>query len=275
MNVIKEKSYADLKYWKLGSNAFGRPSMYVHSFLWDGILIDTGQSRVKNEISEALQSESIDKIILTHHHEDHSGNVEAIKKLKNIDAYGSSLCTQYMLKPKWLEPARWMTWGQHSAADIIPFSEEYIETDHYKIDIIATPGHAADQVSLYNAEKGWLFSGDIFIHDYIKVFMRDEMIDLQIASIQKLLNFDFDVLLCNHQPILSGGKKRLYNKLQFLLDFYGKIEHLHHKGLSESGIIHNLGIKESGSVFWLSFGQLSQKNMIRSTINAIKNKSKL
>lgn len=271
MNVITEKSYEDLKYWKLGSDAFGKPSMYVHSFLWDGLLIDTGQPRVEKEFSEALQTKSIDKIILTHHHEDHSGNVEAIKKLKNINAYASPLCCTYMVKPSRVEPARWMTWGQNTPAQMIPLKDKSIHTDKYTLDIIDTPGHAADQISLYNAERGWLFSGDIFIHDYVKIFMRDEKIDEQISSIQKLLRLDFDVLLCNHQPILTGGKKRLENKLQFLLDFYGNIEKLYHKGYSEKSIMQDLGLKELRSIVWMSFGQLSMKNMVRSTIHAINN----
>lgn len=273
MNTIEIKTFEDLKYYKLGSNAWGKPNIYVYCFLLDGLLIDTGQPRVEQELIKALKDESIDRIILTHHHEDHSGNIEAIKKLKAINAYGSNLCCELMKKPKKLEPARWVTWGQNKSAELIPFENDVINTEKYQLQIIPTPGHAIDQISLYEKEKGWLFSGDLFIHDYVKVFMRPEKIDQQIHSIKKLLELDFDVLMCNHQPKFSKGKVHLQAKLNFLEDFYGKVADQYHMGKNTKAIMEALQMKEDRFTQIFSLGQLSKKNMVNSVIEAIKDKS--
>ncbi len=271
MNILQKKSFQDIDYWKLGSNPFGKPKMYVHCFLVDGLLIDTGQPRIRKELLTALQSEPIHRIIVTHHHEDHSGNIEAIKRLKNVEAFSSPLCCELMRNPKIVEPPRYITWGQPTKAGLIPLPPKTtLETDRYSFEIIDTPGHAIDQISLHEANQGWLFSGDLYVHDYVKLFMRDEDMNLQIESIQKLLQLDFDTLLCNHQPIFSNGKERLQTKLQFLQDLYGRIEAGHSKGLNEREIMQVLGWEEFRFAKWISFGQLSRVNMVRSVLKGLK-----
>lgn len=271
MNTIQQKSFQSIKYWQLGSNLLGKPQMYVHCFLVDGLLIDTGQPRVKKELLAALENESIDRILLTHHHEDHSGNVEAIKALKMVKAYASPLCCEIMKKPARVEPARWVTWGQHTKANLLPWRNNTIETANFNFQILNTPGHAIDQISLYEPNQGWLFSGDLFVHHYIKAFMREENIGEQIVSIKKLVQLDFDVLFCNHQPVFSEGKKRLQIKLQFLEDFYGKVKREYEKGKDVKDIMRALDLKENRFLVWFSLGQLSRANMVRSVIRSVEN----
>ena len=269
MNSLKISHHDDVVLFQLGSNLLGKPQMYVYSYWADGLLIDTGQRRVQKEFLKLLDAYQIDKILLTHSHEDHSGNVEAIKRLKSIDAYGSPKCVELMQSPPRIEPARYITWGQNTPADISPLDlTASIETSNYKFEIIETPGHAIDQINFYERNQGWLFSGDLFVNDYIKAFMREEVISDQIKSIQRVLQLDFDVLFCNHQPVLSGGKSRLQSKLQFLQDFYGKVVIEYQKGLNPKQIMQSLGINEMWAMKLLSLGQLSRLNMVKSVIQS-------
>jgi len=270
MKAIERREHEDVTYWKLGFDLFGKPKMYVYIFLIDGLLIDTGMVWLSNEINDALASESVDKIILTHHHEDHTGNVESIKKAKGVSAYGSHKCCELMKSPAKVEPARWITWGQNKPATILALDiKATLKTAGHDLRIIETPGHAIDHISLYDADKGWLFSGDIYVHDYINVFMRDEDIGLQVTSIRKLLQLEFDVLFCNHQPILKNGKIRLANKLQFLEDFLGRVTDVYELGMSPKVIMKELDLKENRLIKMMSLGQLSRLNMIKSAMNTI------
>jgi len=274
MNLLQKKTFQDLTYFKLGSNLFGKPKMFVYSFLIDEMLIDTGQPRIRNDFLAALKKETLQKILVTHHHEDHSGNIEAIKRLKNIEAYASPLCCDILKNPPKVEPARWVTWGQMPKAQLLPLhqNQPFITPNGlYSFEVLGTPGHAIDQISLYESNRGWLFSGDLFVHDYVKMFMRDENIADQITSIQKLLELDFEVLFCNHQPVFSNPKPRLQNKLQFLQDFYGKIEVVYQKGFtSPKEVMKVLELKEYHFMQAFSFGQLSRVNMVKSALKCIK-----
>lgn len=268
MNVVSKSEIDNISLFKLGSNFLGRPRMYVYSFLVDGMLIDTGQPRVEKEFLKILAKEHIDKIILTHHHEDHAGNVTAIKKAKNIDAFASHLCVEKLKNPVRVEPARWITWGQNKKSVVIPFETNQIITKNYQFQIIHTPGHAPDQISLYEANQGWLFSGDLFVHERIKIFMRDENIHDQITSIERCLELDFQALLCNHQPLKKNGKKALRNKLEYLKNFRDEVLALHDKGLKTNAIKKKLNIRVDNSIKILSLGQLSLENMIQSVLKA-------
>ncbi len=271
MNHLSRSCIEDVRLFKLGSNILGKPNVYVYSFLVDGLLIDTGQPLVGREFVEILQEEDIDKIILTHHHEDHSGNVELIKKSKGINAYGSSLCCEIMLSPPRIEPARLVSWGQNKAARILPIDMSVpIKTDSYSFQVFHTPGHAADQISLYEANRGWLFPGDLFVHDYIRAFMRTENMGEQIQSIDMLLTLDFTVLFCHHQPVSKNAKQRLANKLNFLEDFYGKVKEAYLEGMNPKQIMKFLGLKEQRLIKFISLGQLSTMNMIHSVIRDLK-----
>ena len=51
-----------------------------------------------------------------------------------------------------------------------------IKTEHHNFQVIETPGHCPDHVSLYEPEQGWFFSGDLFVSEDQKVFRADEEI---------------------------------------------------------------------------------------------------
>ena len=272
MNDISYEPFDQVHAWRSGSNLLGSPQIYVYCYLIDGILIDTAHPRIRKELLGALKDYTIDQILLTHHHEDHSGNVEAIMELKNIKSYGSKLCCELMQKPAKVEPARWLTWGQHTAADVIPIEHPMIESEHYTFDIIDTPGHAPDQISLYVASEGWLFSGDIYLNDYIKMYMRDEVIGDQILSLRKLLTLEVQKMFCCHQPIMINPSQRLRNKLQYLEDFYGNIIRLYQQGMSANQIMKALGYRDQLGLKIMSLGQLSLTNMVKSAIDTFERK---
>ena len=268
MNSISSEYYGPIKAYKLGSNLLGKPRIYVYSFLVDNVLIDTGQTLIQKELNDALQDESLQKIIVTHHHEDHSGNIESIKKSKKVEAYASPLCCELLRNPPKLEPARLIFWGQNKPAYPLPLSlTEHIQTEHYNFEIIETPGHSIDHISLLEKNEGWLFSGDVYVHDFVNIFMRNENIANQIRSIQKLLKFEFDILLCCHQPIRNNGKQRLEKKLNFLIEFFETVKSEHLKGKRPSEIMKSTPYKESYVTKFLSMGQISRKNMIKSVID--------
>jgi len=269
VKVITKSLFEDIKMWSMGTNLLGRPQMYVYSYLVDGLLIDTGQPRIRKKFLAEIKDENIDKIIVTHHHEDHSGNIEAIKKSKGIQAFGSKKCAEILTSPPIVTPAQWITWGQNGKANlkILDISQP-IKTHKYSFQVIMTPGHAEDQISLYERNRGWLFSGDLYINSTIKIFMTNEFIDEQISSIKTLMRLDFDVLLCCHNPKFVNGKKYLKSKLEFLENFYDKVAIEFEKGLDAKQIMKVLNINEDRIAKAYSLGRLSKLNMVKSVIRS-------
>ena len=88
----------------------------------------------------------------------------------------------------------------------------------------------------------------------------------QIESLKKILAYDFDALFCCHRPCLKNGKKHLQRKLDYLEDLYGNIRTLSRKGYSPKEIIRKLGNGSDRKVKWITMGNASFANMVRSAM---------
>lgn len=84
---------------------------------------------------------TLSDILVTHHHFDHVGGVERLKKLT-----GARVCG----------PAREDIPGRDVALD----QGQQVEVLGYAFDIIAVPGHTLGHIAFYQPEQHWLFCGD-------------------------------------------------------------------------------------------------------------------
>ena len=142
----------------------------------------------------------------------------------------------------------------------------------YEFTIVPIPGHSVDMVALYEPNKKWLLSADLFVNTFIGYFMREESVSTQINSIKKILELDFNILLCSHNPQLKNGKEKLKKKLNFLENFYAQVAELYHAGNSAKKIMQQLNLKEYWFVRLISGGALSRLNMVKAVIRDEKNK---
>ena len=266
LKVSKFFQHQTVRGFKFGSNFLGRPRMFSHVYFIDGLLIDTGHSNMRNEVFDAISPLPVDQIFLTHHHEDHTGNLGLFQKHFNCPSYASRLCRQLMEEPPKISVAQWLIWGRAKPNFNIEVKENRLDTPQYSFELIPIPGHAVDMVALFERNEGWLFSADLFVSEYIRFFMRSESMGQQINSIKHILQLDFKVLFCSHNPQFENGKEKLAQKLDFFEDFYGNVARYHHEGYSVEAIFKAMGIKKSWGIRLLSTGELSTRNMINAVI---------
>ena len=164
-------------------------------------------------------------------------------------------------------PYQHYIWGKTTPVKITPLAST-VETGRFNFRPIHTPGHSKDHTVYLEAQKGWLFSGDLYLGDKIKFFRSDEQITDQINSLKKVLEFDFESLFCGHRPWKKNGKTRLKNKLDFLENFYGDVVMLMQKGISGKEIIRRMGNGADRKVKWVTMGNASFANMVRSVIRS-------
>lgn len=266
MKLSSTFDYQDVQIFKFGSWPFGQPRMFSHLFFIDGLLIDTGHSNMRKEILQAVGGLKVDQIFITHHHEDHTGNVAELQRIFACPTLASGKCVELMKDPPPISFAQWLTWGSRPAFSGLTETMDRLSTAKYNFEIYPIPGHAEDMLCLYEREQGWLFSADLWVSDRIRYFMRPESMLQQIESLQKVLALDFELLFCSHNPQFQGGKQRLANKLQFFEDFYGKVSTHYHQGLKSHQIMKALGLKENWNIRLTSGGELSTLNMIKAVI---------
>jgi len=263
---IKEKHiFGEVEAYKFGFGPLGPPLMSVFLYYLDGLVIDTAQSHMEKHVIGALKEKKTEKILLTHHHEDHSGNAAAISKYYNVKVYGHGITADKMEKPFKIRSYQIYTWGKSEPVSVSPLPD-LIETGKYRLRPVYTPGHSRDHTVYLEENHGWLFSGDLYLGDRIKYFRSDEKFKDQIDSIKMILSYDFDALFCAHNPVQINGKKRLAKKLSFLENIYGKVQDLCKKGYPEKAIVKSFGSEKARFVRFVTLGNVSFAHMVRSAM---------
>lgn len=267
MRVAKGRHFGPIESIQLGVGYFGPPPVSVYAYSIDGLLIDTGPPILAKEFMAWAKKQTINQTFITHHHEDHSGNVNPLAAATGTPIYGSALCSDLVKGKVHTCLAQKLFWGTPQYTDkVTPIETNFIETNKHHFKLIPIPGHSADQIALYEAEEGWLFSADAFVSPIIKYFMRQESMKQQIASLRKLIALDFDLLLCCHTPLMKGGKDQLIQKLAFFEQYYGQVLHWAKLGDPPQTILKKMGKKERWSGYLLSGGNMAAINMVHSVL---------
>lgn len=241
--------------------------MNVHFYYLDGILVDTGQHHMQRHALDAIDDLLLHHILLTHHHEDHSGNAAAFHNQTGAPVQGHTLTADKLKKGYRILPYQHLIWGRATPVQVDPIPAT-IESDQYVLTPVETPGHSKDHLVFLEKNRGWLFSGDLFIGEKIKFFRSDEDIAAQIRSLKEVLSLDFDALFCAHNPCPRNGKPPLARKLDFLLSLQSKVLALHRQGYPTGEIIRRLDPGTDRKVKLITMGNASFAHMVRSVLKA-------
>ncbi|BBO67093.1 MBL fold hydrolase [Desulfosarcina alkanivorans] len=268
MNIVKLHRFnAGVTALEMGYGMVGRPLMNVHCYLVGDTLIDSGQTRMARTVKTFIRGHRIRRLLLTHHHEDHSGNAALVAGACGATVLGHPLTARKMVHIHPILPYQHFIWGRARRVDVSPLPA-VVESDGYRFIPIHTPGHSRDHTVYLEPGNGWLFCGDLYLGDRIKFFRSDEKIDLQIRSLRAVLRYDFEALFCGHNPVLNNGRRRLRAKLAYLEDIAGTVRSLMARGLPEREIIRRLDRKQDRLVKTITMGNVSFANMVRSAIHA-------
>ena len=239
----------------------------VYIYFVDGMLIDTGPKILQNELRALYNQNDFDLVTLTHSHEDHVGTASWIQKNRNIPIYVHPMGIPICENPADYPEYRQTEWGIRKEFQALPLDESILSRN-YEWEVIYTPGHADDHVSLFNKETGRLFTGDMYILPTVKVIMKTESISKMIDSIQTLLKLDFGMMYCSHAGYLPNGKEKLKTKLNNLQEIVDSVIDLYKKGYSISEIDKTLFTKKY-RVEEYSKGEYSSIHIVHSIVSDI------
>ena len=263
MNIAEIKRYGEVEAIKLGYGPIGPPLMSVYLYVVDGVVIDTGQRHMQKSLLQMLDGKKLLQILLTHHHEDHSGNAAALQRHFQIDAYGHHLTAQKMATGFPILPYQRLVWGRSEPLALKPLGS-VVESNRFRLVPVHTPGHSKDHTVFWENNRGWLFAGDLYLGQRIKFFRVDEKIYDQIDSLKKVLSLDFEALFCAHSPCPENGKSQLEQKLQFLENFVGQVQELKARGMNQEAIIKKMDPGKDKIYKLGTMGNISFSNMLKS-----------
>ncbi|BBM00292.1 MBL fold metallo-hydrolase [Microbulbifer sp. GL-2] len=263
MSVRESFRYQDLDALRVGRFNMGVNTTFV-VYRLKGTVIDTGPSNQWRYVKPFIQSGPINQLLLTHHHEDHSGNAGVIHRLTGVQALAPEQTIGILKKGFRIPPMQKLFWGTAGKAEAAPLPQE-ISIGKEKVVPLFSPGHAKDMTCYLIQERGWLFSADLYIANYLKFLRIDEHIPTLLKSIKGVLDQQFDVILCPHRGVVEKGWHQLNEKYEFLLNLTGESQELQKKGLSLEEITLRLLGKE-GLVSKLTGYNFCKRNLIASCL---------
>jgi ribonuclease/clavin/mitogillin len=236
-------------------------SLSVCFYHIDGLLIDTGAPSHRKELQDYYKGQRLEQVALTHHHEDHSGLADWLESEMNLPIFMMSETREILNNPPKIPLYRRVTWGQMNKVQGQNIGSK-VETDHFSFEVIHTPGHCSDHISLLEPNQGFLFSGDLFVASRIKYSLREESLLAMLNSINKLLRYDFEVVFCAHAGRVKNGRRAFEQKKEFLENLIDQVLHHHKQGLALREIRSKIYPKMDW-IHYFSAGEFSSHNVIR------------
>ncbi|MHA1292756.1 MAG: MBL fold metallo-hydrolase [Promethearchaeota archaeon] len=206
---------------------------YSHSLLIYDCLIDTGIS--SGFIRKLKKKFSINKVILSHWHEDHiSGNrllpnakYFAHKKDIPIIENVQKMYEYYFVKdkPEQIELFNTILEGLRlkdtKIEEVIKDNDIIKIGDNYSIKIIYTPGHTKGHCCFLELKSKIAFLADIDLSSFGPWYagLDSNLIDFE-ESIKKILKYDIEIAITSHKGIIKGKStiKEKLNEYKLILN---------------------------------------------------------
>lgn len=271
--MFEEDKIGPINSVNMARKYFNKNIMSVRVYFVGDTMIDTGLYHLGRNLIAYAKDKKIKKALVTHYHEDHSGNMKNLC-MEGIKVYATELTKKIVNSDPPVKFYQHLIWGKARPSGCSSLQES-ITIGPYQAKIIPTPGHSPDHVIFYVSEKGWLFSGDIYISETLKYFRADEDFHQIKNSLERILKLDFDTIFCGHRPILKNGKNAIKRKLQWFYDIEGEVKKLHSQGFSLSRITSRVFPKDFTFTKIITCGDVSGANLVHSILHGPKTRPEI
>jgi glyoxylase-like metal-dependent hydrolase (beta-lactamase superfamily II) len=236
-------------------------------YLVGDTLIDTGPAnrwRVLRTFADA-HADRIERIVLTHHHEDHVGNAAYLQDRLDVPVYAPEASLERLADPPSLPVYRRLAWGTPAPVEAEPVPEELALPEGHTLQTIAAPGHADDMVCYYIPEIGWLFAGDLYVTRRPDHLRADEDIPRLMQSIRDVLLRSVEVVFCAHRGVVEDGEQALREKVKYLEALSGVVQRRHAEGQAVDRITREM-LGREGWLRYLTGGEFAKENLVQSCL---------
>lgn len=266
--MLKTSTYTDVIRFDLARTLARRGRYWTTAYLVDGWMIDTGCAHTAAELWVALNDTRLVGILNTHSHEDHIGaNGRLQRERPGLEIRAHPLALPVLADPHHhqpLHPYRRVLWGWPAASQGRPLADgEVIETRRYRFQVIYTPGHSPDHICLYEPNRGWLFSGDLYVGGRDRALRTECDIWSIIASLKKMAALPITTLFPSSARVREHPQAELTAKIAYLEKLGEQVVGLHRQGQTVDAIVRAVcGGPMLIEAF--TFGHFSRRHLVRS-----------
>ncbi len=172
--------------------------------LYDGVAVDPGSPKMRRSLDRHLRRlrPNITKVVATHAHEEHVGNLNWLADRAHAPIYLSEMTAQFLTPFKKLPWVRAMIIGQPpNLQPPYQILGETLNTQSHQLQVIPTPGHCDDHIVLYDPAEKLLIAGDAFMGGYFATPNPDVDSHKWLLSLERLMELDIEILVEGHGHI--------------------------------------------------------------------------
>lgn len=234
---------------KTGTAREGQVLMWVYAYHVGDVLFDAGCANAANELQHYASSSSIQRVVVSHTHEDHYGGCAALTGDATIFASPSAM--KEIREPPQLNIFFQSVWGQPEPVEDVELLPSTLSVGSLEFEVISLPGHYEGMIGLYEAEKGWLFSADaVPLPSRKQIAMPEENVPQMIATMERILTLDVKVLFDGHRDPILEPEAHIRRRVEYLRGLQQRIKKMQAEGKSIPEIQTILGFKEPFYLPW-------------------------
>ena len=229
-------------------------------------LIDAGFAHARRELLRWDGLDGVASCVLTHHHEDHTGNAAALAE-RGIEVVAPPPVIERLPETRKRLPLyRWWVWGHAEVGPVDPLDGP-LTAPGWSLEPIHTPGHAADHHVLFEPDRELLFAADLYIGRRVPVARLAEDPETLLESLRRARDLRPRTMFCAHRGPIDRPAPALGEKIGWLEGFVADARELRRRGLEVKEIARRL-LGREGAVGWVSGGELSKRNLVRVALPA-------
>jgi glyoxylase-like metal-dependent hydrolase (beta-lactamase superfamily II) len=226
----------------------------VSAFVHDGVMIDTGFPRARGQLAAHLAANPVRGAIVTHWHEDHSGNIGLLVET-NVPVTVQPETRALLPRTETLPRYRRLVWGEAP-----PPPAETTPATH-RFELIPTPGHSPDHVAVWDPADRVLFLGDLFLGLRACAMHPGEDPYALLASLERVIALDPVQAFCAHRGRLRDPVAALTARAHWIDQAIRKVERLVDQGWTDRAITYQVLGAERLLPF-ISNGELAKRHFV-------------
>jgi glyoxylase-like metal-dependent hydrolase (beta-lactamase superfamily II) len=218
-------------------------------------------------LAEFLKDKLLKTVVNTHHHEDHIAANHLLQERYGVEILAHSLATDKINRPATLFPYQEEVWGYPVPSQVKEIGDT-VATQHYRFEVIYTPGHDRDHICLFEPDNGWLFSGDLFTGTRPNAVRPMDDVPQIIADLKTVKDLKPKIIFPAPGKVRTNAVPVLEKTIRYLEELGQKVVELHEDGLAAAEIMKHI-FNDEAPIAEFTQQQFSSLNLVKSYLRAV------